>query len=202
MFQIVTKYHPYGSAEDLDALLQKTELIKYDSIETRFQLSIDYVSILNFLHNSPLGTRVMCDSNDIEKALSQYLITNEFHLVLNDVDALPQVMHQQGQLVKCGHREITGSFVAPEQLWPFKDKEFNNDDMPGYDEKIDIYRIPAVVDRLLSRVPKSNYVRRQLLHLHEQCRQQDPKLRPSAAEVLVEYQKVKEMLEVSVKDEF
>lgn len=198
---MVTAYYPYGSAEDLDQLLEKPELNKYNTIQTRFKLCLDYVSILDFLHNSPLGTRVMCDTNDLDKTLSQYLVSNDFHLVLNDVDALPQVIHQQGQLIKCGRRQITGAFVAPEQLWPFRDKEFNDDDMPGYDEKIDIYRIPSVVDRLLSRVSKSNYVRRLLLHIHEQCRQPDPKLRPSAVEVLKEYYKVLEIINTNIKDE-
>lgn len=197
----MTGYFPYGSAEDLDLLLQRPELSKYDTIETRFQLSLDYVSILNFLHNSPLGTRVMCDSNDIEKTLSQYLISKDLHLVLNDVDALPQVIRKQGELIKCGRRQITGSFVAPEQLWPFKDKEFDDASMPGYDEKIDIYKIPSVVDRLLSRVKNGNYARRLLLHLHERCRHPDPKLRPSAAEVLKEYQLVLQTLKVTIKNE-
>lgn len=191
---MVTAYYPHGSADNLEKLLDQPELNKYNTLNTRFQLSMDYVSILNFLHNSPLGTRVMCDTNDIQKTLSQYLISKDFHLILNDVDALPEVKHKEGKLIKCGQREITGSFVAPEQLWPFKEREFDNKDMPGYDEKIDIWRIPSVTDRLLGRVFNSNKVRKMLLQIHEQCRRENPHLRPTAAEVLQEYKNIEKIV--------
>lgn len=191
---MVTAYHPHGSAENLEELLDQPEFEKHNTLSTRFQLSMDYISIINFLHDSPLGTRVMCDTNDIQKTLSQYLISKDFHLILNDVDALPEVNHKEGKLIKCGRREITGSFVAPEQLWPFKERQFNDEDMPGYDEKIDIWRIPSVTDRLLGRVSNSNKVRKLLLQLHEHCRSENPRLRPTAAEVLQQYKNIENIL--------
>ena len=187
---MVTAYHPRGSADRLEEILKKPHLQIHNSLETRLRLCVDYVRILEFLHNSPLGIRVMCDSNDIEKTLSQYLVTDTFNLVVADLDALPEVNHEEGQLIKCGHRELFGSFVAPEQLWPFAPVPFNNDQMQGYDEKIDIWRIPNVIDKLLGRVKGSNFVRRQLLNIHERCKMRDPQLRPSATSVLQELYRV------------
>ena len=147
---ILTEYHPLGSLGNLEATLN---LAKYHSLNTwqhRLQLALGYVAILDFLHRSPLGTLVMCDSSDLPKTLSQYLLTANFSIVLNDLDALPLVNHSSGALVKCGHRELHGDFVAPEQLWPFgEDVPFQDDLMPAYDEKSDIWKIPDISSFLL-----------------------------------------------------
>ena len=197
---MVTGYYKYGSADNLDELLRRPELARNNNIRTRFQLCVDYVKILKFLHNSPLGVRVMCDSNDITKTLSQYLITGDFHLVVNDLDALPEVKARQGQLVKCGHRELRGDFVAPEQLWPYS-QPFSDEVMPPYDEKIDVWRIPNVVDKLLDRVRYSNFVRRLLLEVHEFCKLENPADRPSTSEVLKVFLNVQRVIETGIKDE-
>lgn len=201
-YQIVTGYYKHGSADTLNELLDRPELSEFNTLETRFQLSIDYVRILQFLHNSPLGVRVMCDSNDLEKTLSQYLITDEFHLVVNDLDALPEVKPDKGELIKCGHRELYGDFVAPEQVWPHgESRPFNLEEMPSYDEMIDIWRIPNVVDKLLGRVHNSNYVRRLLLGIHESCKQDDPEERPSATEVLEVLLNVQKIIRAGIKSD-
>lgn len=199
---MVTGYYKYGSADKLNKLLERPELSEYNTLDTRFQLCIDYVRILNFLHNSPVGVRVMCDSNDITKTLSQYLITDDFHLVVNDLDALPEVKVDQGELIKCGHRELQGDFVAPEQLWPYgESRAFNDEEMPPYDERIDIWRIPNVVDKLLGRVQNGNYVRRLLLGIHESCKQDDPDERPTAKEILENFLTVQKIVKDGIKKE-
>jgi len=201
--EMVTGYYKYGSADMLNELLERPELSEFNILETRFQLCIDYVRILQFLHNSPLGVRVMCDSNDITKTLSQYLITDDFHLVVNDLDALPEVKRDEGELIKCGHRELFGDFVAPEQLWPYRDsRPFNDEEMPSYDERIDIWRIPNVVDKLLGRVRNSNNVRRLLLGIHESCKQEDADERPTATEILEIFLNVQKSIRAGMKEEF
>uniref|UniRef100_A0A3B3DS18 Protein O-mannose kinase n=1 Tax=Oryzias melastigma TaxID=30732 RepID=A0A3B3DS18_ORYME len=154
--------------------------------QIRLRLALDYVSILHFLHNSPAGRLVMCDSNSLEKTLSQFLLTSDFWLVVNDLDALPKVDVGGGLLVKCGHQELTGDFVAPEQLWPFGNKSLSNDLMPGYDEKTDIWKVPDGTRFIMGGVRGGDLVH---FHLFE-CKREEPKLRPSALDVLRVYRSV------------
>ncbi|XP_075853289.1 protein O-mannose kinase isoform X3 [Microcebus murinus] len=188
---ILTEYHPLGSLSNLEETLN---LSKYQHVNTwqhRLQLAMNYVSIINYLHQSPLGTLVMCDSNDLPKTLSQYLLTSNFSIVANDLDALPLVNHSSRTLVKCGHRELHGDFVAPEQLWPFgEDVPFRDDLMPSYDEKIDIWKIPDVSGFLLGHVEGSDMVRFHLFDIHKACKSQTPAERPTAQDILDTYQKV------------
>ena len=181
---MVTTYYQHGSADKLNQVLPHLNMHANEELHTRIQLARDYLRILVFLHHSPLGVRVMCDTNDLIKTLSQFLITDDFHLVVNDLDALPEVNHQIGQLVKCGHQELYGWFVAPEQLWPFNDKPFNDLEMPGYDEKIDIWRIPNVVVWFLGDSLDGLKIKAKLKNLFNSCKIKDPKLRPNASEVL------------------
>ncbi|KAM6152918.1 protein O-mannose kinase [Erethizon dorsatum] len=192
---VLTEYHPLGSLSNLEETLN---LSKYQSVNTwqhRLQLAMDYVGIINYLHRSPLGTLVMCDSNDLPKTLSQYLLTSNFSIVANDLDALPLVNRSSGMFVKCGHRELRGDFVAPEQLWPYGEHvPFHDDLMPSYDEKIDIWRIPDVSSFLLGHVEGSDMVRFHLFDIHKACKSQIPAERPTAQHVLDTYRKVLDAL--------
>lgn len=187
---LVTEHHPLGSLLNLEGVLAQEPHQQHNTWQIRLRLATDYVSILHYLHNSPAGRRVMCDSNSLEKTLSQFLLTNDFHLVVNDLDALPKVDPSRGLLVKCGHRELTGDFVAPEQLWPDKGKPFSDDLMPEYDERTDIWKIPDVTWFLMGRVPGGDLVHFHLFQIHEECKKEDPKLRPSALDVLKVYKSV------------
>lgn len=189
---LVTEHHPLGSLLNLDGVFAQEQHRQHNTWQMRLRLATDYVSILHYLHNSPAGRRVMCDSNSLEKTLSQFLLTNDFHLVVNDLDALPEVDPSRGSLVKCGHRELTGEFVAPEQLWPFSDSRepFSDDLMPEYDEKTDIWKIPDVTWFLMGKVPGGDLVHFHLFQIHEECKKEDPKLRPSALDVLKVYKSV------------
>lgn len=188
----VTEYHPLGSLLNLDVVLSQERYLKHNTWQVRLRLAMDYVSILHYLHTSPIGCRVMCDSNSLEKTLSQFLMTNDLHLVVNDLDALPQVDKDNDVFVKCGHRELIGDFVAPEQLWPFaKDsKPFSDDLMPGYDEKTDIWKIPEVTQFIMGRVSGGDLVHFHLFQIHEECKNKDPTLRPTAQQVLNVYTSV------------
>ncbi|KAG9480445.1 protein O-mannose kinase [Eleutherodactylus coqui] len=188
---ILTEYHPLGSLQNLDNIFNLPKYKNFNTWQNRLGLAIDYVSIIRYLHNSPLGALVMCDSNDLDKVLSQYLLTSDFHLVANDLDALPLVDNEKGVLVKCGPREITGDFVAPEQLWPYgSNKKFINDLMPPYDEKTDVWKIPAVTDYLLGHVEGSDIVRFHLFDIHAECKKNNPQERPSAQTVLDSYKRI------------
>lgn len=192
---VVTEYHPLGSLQHLDDTFNLPKYKTFNTWQNRLALAVDYVSVLRYLHNSPLGALVMCDSNDLDKVLSQYLLTSDFRLVVNDLDALPLVDRDKGVLVKCGPREITGDFVAPEQLWPYgPDKEFSDDLMPPYDEKTDIWKIPAVTDYLLGHVRGSDVVRFHLFDIHAECKKENAAERPSAQTVLDAYKRIMTLL--------
>ncbi|KAG8454410.1 hypothetical protein GDO86_000871 [Hymenochirus boettgeri] len=194
-YTILTEYHPLGSLKNLEETFNFPKYQGFNTWQNRLKLAIDYVSVISYLHNSPLGTLVMCDSNDLNKVLSQYLLTSDFHVVINDLDALPVVDRENGILVKCGQREITGHFVAPEQLWPHEvDVEFSDDLMPSYDEKTDIWKIPSVTDHLLGHVQGSDIVRFHLFDIHSECSKRNPSDRPSAQTVLHTYRRVLTLL--------
>ncbi|XP_073493090.1 protein O-mannose kinase [Phyllobates terribilis] len=188
---ILTEYHPLGSLTNLDNTFSLPKYKNVNTWQNRLALAIDYVSVIRYLHNSPLGVLVMCDSNDLDKVLSQYLLTSDFRLVANDLDALPMVDKENRVLVKCGRREITGDFVAPEQLWPYgPDREFRNDLMPPYDEKTDIWKIPAVTDYILGDGEGSDIVRFHLFEIHAECKKKNPAERPSAQTILDTYKRI------------
>ena len=188
----VTEYHQFTSANHVEEILSSPLYDQYNTINTRYSLCVNYIRIVEFLHTHPQGTRVMCDSNDVDKTLQQFLLTDDFKLVLNDLDALPLVNKSKKERIKCGHRELFGDFVAPEQLWPHLDQEFNNGEMPGYDEKTDIWKIPDVCEYLFGHVLGSDPVRFKLFKIDQACKNTNPEKRPNATEVLDEYIKAQE----------
>ncbi|XP_058036445.1 LOW QUALITY PROTEIN: protein O-mannose kinase [Ahaetulla prasina] len=189
-FMILTEYHPFGSLKNVNEILNLPKYKKYNTWHNRFLLAIGYVNIIHFLHNNPLGTFVMCDSSDLNKTLSQYLLTSSFHVVVNDLDALPLLNRRAGELIKCGHRELEGEWVAPEQLWPYgKEVPFEDHLMPAYNEMIDIWKIPDVSNFLLGDVDGSDLVRFHLFNIHETCKKNAAE-RPSAQMVLDIYNNV------------
>ena len=192
----VTEFHPLGSADQLEAILALELYHEFGTLSARFSLCEQYVSILHTLHSGPDGARVMCDSNDLKKTLSQFLFREDLSLILNDVDALPVVDKNQGLLIKCGHRELFGDFVAPEQLWPFEDRQFEDSEMPGYDEMVDIWRVPDVCDAFLGWVESSAKLRLLLLSLHLKCKSTNPSDRPSALELVKAYAQIRSKLDL------
>lgn len=192
LLQLVTKYYHYGSLNLLDDILRNVTALH--GFQIRSNLAIDYVSVLGYLHNSPLGVRVMCDSNDLLKALTQYLITDELRLVVNDLDALPEVDAENGKYAKCGHRQLFGGFVAPEQLWPHEDVEFSDDAMRGYNEKTDVWKTPDVLTFILGSSTYANQVKFRLFDLFRRCKDIEPSLRPSMTEIRSELIKTVELI--------
>lgn len=85
---------------------------------------------------------VMCDINNLDKFLIQYLLLEDMYLVLNDVDSVVEVIFVGGEWrgIKCGKRELEGEFVVLEQKWT-EVIEFNDIEMQIYDEKIDIWKV-------------------------------------------------------------
>jgi len=176
---IVTEYYKYNNAKNIFNITNAAY-----TIQQRLHFCINYVEILNYLHNKNL---VFCDSNDLDKILEQILITDELKLVLNDVDALAVV---QNNNITCGNRELQGDFIAPEQLWPYKNKPFDPSKMPGYNEKTDIWKIPDVCSFFLGNDKDSKIVQYHLYEIHKECKNMDPHNRPNAVALLRKYNTV------------
>ena len=178
----ITEFHHLGNVlNSYSSLSEKLDL------EDKFLFCIKYVKILTFLHDSPIGKRVMCDSSTLNKTLEQYLLTNSLNLVLNDVDALPEVSEEG---IVCGHKELHGPFVAPEQKWPYAGEKFQRRKMIPYDEKSDIWKIADVCNYFIGSDEMAKAFRYQLHPIHQKCRHKNPDLRPSATQVLEYYKSV------------
>lgn len=130
--ELVTPYYRHGSADQFSKVLARVAA-EPDAYKEAYQAPCNhpaslfglrvrwmaqYARAIVYLHNSPRGVRVMCDGDHVSKLLSQFLVTDDLRFVLNDLDALPET--GPGRKIKCGHRQFPGgSFVAPEQLWPY-----------------------------------------------------------------------------------
>ena len=186
-------FYKYGSANNLNRLLNQRNLSQYNNIQTRLQLSVDYVKIMAFLHNSPIGVRVMCDTGNLRKLLSQYLITDDFHMVVNDLDRLSQVT-KDGACQK--NFQVSDPFER-ELQWRSRPNETEPPKFSWarkYDEKSDIWKLPWAVRKLLSNVKGSDFVKTQLREIMERCNAINPQLRPTANEVLQELLRVQKRL--------
>ena len=178
-------YYKHGSTKTVGRLLQKPEFSLFNNIQTRFQLLVDYVKIMNYMHNSSIGVRVLCDSATIGKLLSQYLITDDFHLVVNDLDNAPDARQVDGIL--CNHKfaKKANSWFAPEQRG-LSESDTN--------EKVEIWKIPVIAQRLLSDVDGSSFVKSKLEKVMTRCLATNPQQRPTANEVLQELLRVQQLI--------
>ena len=176
-------YYKHGSPNLLDRLLRRRDLSTHNNIQTRFQIAVDYVRIMNYLHNSPIGVLVTCDGVSVPKLLLQYLITDDFHMIVNDLDSLIEVTEDGG----CAKRPNVSRALQRERErrgWPKEGQPLHFHLAPTYDEKIDIWKLPWIVKRLLDSVKGSSFANSELREIMEWCNVIDPQQRPTANEVL------------------
>lgn len=175
---LFTKYYNLGPLSNLYFILKKPYRyhFNYESLvaDDCFQFCIRYARVIEHLHNSPFGKRTMCDSNDLHKLLSQFLIDDNLNIIANDLDALPDAATST---IQCGNRSLIGDLLAPEQL----------NSSNTYDEKIDIYKLPFVCEWFLSLCPKNDLLNLLVHRLHTNCRNENPSKRPNATHILNEY---------------
>lgn len=196
---ILTEYHPNGTLGDLI----ESEYYEQFGLLDRIKLAIRYVEIVSYLHDSPAGTRVMCDSNRVKGTVKQYLVTAENDLVINDLDDLKLVENGKMEGRLCSHADylynrrdiLKEKFLAPEQYRynaTVLDNldEYSEDDLPSLNEKIDIYKIPAITGYILGTVAGHTSVMEKMQPIHAMCLNRNPKLRPSARVIHNAYAKV------------
>ncbi|CAG5089195.1 Oidioi.mRNA.OKI2018_I69.PAR.g12121.t1.cds [Oikopleura dioica] len=179
---ILTEFHEQGTLGDF---VESSAVYKDLNLRERFELAHRYLEILAFLHDSPAGTRVMCDTNMVKGTVKQYLVTSDNDFVVNDLDDLRLVENGKMEGRICGHADflfnrpdILGeNFLAPEQR-PSKSHR-NIRDMPVLNEKIDIYKVPAITAYILGDVEGHNDIMDLLTPIHQACLKKDPSKRPS-----------------------
>ena len=182
----ITQLYPLGDSGELDKVLSSEAYKHLDSVATRFRICVSYVMVIDFLHTqSRLGPLVLMDDGDLHKRLTQFLITNDFSLVANDLGRLVQV--PTGSRASCRKR-ITGKtkeFVAPEIRMESDHKSANIE--CKFDEKIDIWKIPFVCEAFLGKTPEALMLIKNLSVIHAKCKDTFPQNRPTAAHILKEY---------------
>ncbi|XP_062588717.1 protein O-mannose kinase-like [Saccostrea cucullata] len=184
---MITEFHSLGEATKFN--LHLDTFPEMNNIFTRFQLCIDYLEILSKLHSTSADTAyVMCDTNSLDKVFTQYLLSGDMRLVLNDVDSVALTTKVNGKWrgIKCGNRELDGEFVAPEQRWS-RNTDFNDREMQTYDEKTDIWKVPSVCNYFLGNSLQATNLQLRLLDIHMACKHVDPSNRPTALQVLWTY---------------
>ena len=196
--KMATPFYPLGSANLLESANQGPGGITgAEAARFRINAAASYLDALVVLHGAPVP-RVLCDAREGPlKLLSQFLVADmRGKLVLNDVDAAPALdpkcLTRDGDAgVRCGHSQFfPHEWVAPEMLWPHANKPFVDTDMPCYTEKVDIWRVPEMIDFLVAGVDllavgvsesASRTFRRRVTALKKLCKQRDPRDRPAAA---------------------
>lgn len=161
---------------DLASFIGTKTFQKFDMIQ-RVKLIISFLNTFDFLHNSPTGSRINCDMNGLHRALTQFLVTDNFNVVLNDLDDIPladktnrcewglsNVIERHSENFKNDTIEdFKDNFLAPEQV--MSDEQFfnfypeelesslANGQVPiRFDtEKIDIWKIPDMVMSILTK---------------------------------------------------
>ena len=174
-----------GIANHLDQVFSRDPAC--NTCKVKFNLILGYLHILSRLH---ANNAVLCNSRTLDNLVSQFLITEEFNLVLATLDNLQS---DANGTVLCHQSEQAGDFVAPEQRWPYGSvKIFNPKEQPGSDKKSDIWKVPDMVTFVLtdSCALVSDYL--QATHLL--CKSSDPQARPTADQLLVEYKSVQKLL--------
>ena len=180
----------YGVEEDVHPLTQLDSLLAHkdcDNWVVRFKLAIDYMRLLRHLHLHPSGPYVLCNSHSLQTLVSQFAVSEHLNLLLANFANLP-AGHQP---IVCSRKELSGSFIAPEQSWPYSHyKVFNPDEQPGYFYSSDIWKVPDFTRYLLGTSTDSEKILNYLIVIHHRCKSRDYLQRPSAEEILTEYESV------------
>ena len=158
-----------------------TSAFKEFTMAERTDIALQVTDAIGYIHNSPGGSRINCDMNTVGQALAQFIVLDDYRVVLNDVDDLPPGDSKLSLKSQCvvGRHNINSSadhsFEAPERRWPWPDKypkeidphEFEarlrpSEDYSGeiefkspqVDEKSDIWKLPDLIEKILvSGVP-------------------------------------------------
>ena len=125
-FLLTNTFKEFTMAQRTDIALQVG--YKKSPTEQNLILEIKVTDAIGYIHNSPGGSRINCDMNTVGRALAQFIVLEDFRVVLNDVDDLPPGDSKLNLKSQCviGRHNVNSSadhsFEAPERRWPWPDK--------------------------------------------------------------------------------
>jgi len=167
---ILTEYHRHVTATHVNEVL--TRAGRYSLVD-RLSLCVNFAELLSLLHSQspPL---VLCPSSS-ETILSQLILTDDYHLLLWDTSTLVALDKTGNTTELCAGLPGEEDFII---------------DMSGYNKAVDIWRAPTICSVFLGQVEGSKSVKNLLQPMHRKCRNRDPRLRPSARDLLKYYKEV------------
>jgi serine/threonine protein kinase len=119
-----------------------TNTFKDFSMAQRTDIALQVTDAIGYIHNSPGGSKINCDMNTVGQALAQFIVLEDFRVVLNDVDDLPAGDSNRNIKSQCvvGRHNINSSadhsFEAPERRWPWPDKYPKEIDPEEFEAKL------------------------------------------------------------------
>lgn len=190
--EVVLQYHSLGS------LLTVSQLP--DVLSLRWRIIMSYLDVVEKLHNRvPRSPRVLCDASRTEITLSQFLLTDDFRVVLNDVDEL--IAAGADGKVRCNCNIIRGGSEFDENgerpggcLVPPEQKQCGTNIY--YTEKIDIWKIPDITRAIIGDSPEALSVWDELHHLHQECKNSNPNMRPPIEYVVDKYKQLQYQMQI------
>lgn len=189
--EVVLQYHSLGS------LLSVAQMPS--DLDLRWRVVMSYLDVVEKLHNEvPRSPRVLCDASRTEITLSQFLLTDDFRVVLNDVDEL--IAASTDGKVRCNCNIIRGGSEFSDGgegmgcLVPPEQKKCGTNVF--YTEKIDIWKIPDITAAILGESDDSVNLWNHLYHIHQECKLDDPTLRPPIEFVVAKYREVQDRFQI------
>lgn len=200
---MIAELAPYGDLKDFLTSIDYANLNPLG----RLGVSIRLARVFSFMHNSPIGTRVNCDMTKVTRALSQFLVTEDFRIVANDLDDLPEVNKEEGLLANCTWGKLEDRdplFQSPEEraILPALPAPFT--------EKADIWKIANMTQFIMYKSTNGvkergvDQILEPLSEFLQQCQSENPEDRPDSKEVvsrlIEEYKKQQPLSNFNIYD--
>lgn len=129
----------------------------------------------------------------------QFLLTDDFRVVLNDVDEL--IAAGADGKVRCNCNIIRGGSEFDENgerpggcLVPPEQKQCGTNIY--YTEKIDIWKIPDITRAIIGDSPEGLSVWDELHRLHQECKNSNPNMRPPIEYVVDKYKQLQYKMQI------
>lgn len=198
------EFSPLGSLNQLDKTMMSSRALRsYNSFQTRFRLCFHLAHCFQFLLHSEFGPRVLGDIDVFEKALSQFLVTNDLKVIINDYDVIPL----NGSELTCNPANDYSQdsyFIAPEANCETLLKANHNKTVSAYVyHESNIWKLPDMFRFILkdfgNQLPRRKRgILKELELLYQLCKIRDWRMRASADKVITILKRMAEKFDISL----